>query len=213
MAPGQRPGGSRASRPLPLPVLTRVPRLVVRLAVAVLVAAAVGLGVSGSAQAATCSSAKGVSVVVDFHELGGGVQTACDAGGVGRTAYAQLKDVGHRLEHVQRTPGFVCRIDGLPSPADDPCVNTPPADAYWSLWWSDGKSGKWTYASQAASSLKVPAGGYVGMSWQGSGAKSPPGAPPSAHRTQPTLEPEHASAVLSPVHVDGPGSADLVGAG
>lgn len=152
-------------------------------------AAAVGLGVSGSAQAATCSSAKGVSVVVDFHQLGGGVQTACDAGGVGKTAYAQLQDVGHRLEQVQRTPGFVCRIDGLPSPADDPCVNTPPADAYWSLWWSDGKSGRWTYASQAASSLTVPAGGYVGMSWQGSGAKSPPGAPPSAHRTQPTSSP------------------------
>jgi hypothetical protein len=170
-----------------VPVLTHVPRLVVRLAVAVLVAAAVGLGVPGEAQAATCSGAHGVSVVVDFHELGGGVQTACDAGGAGRTADAQLRDVGHALTYVQRQPGFICRIDG--QPANDACVNTPPADAYWSLWWSDGKSGKWTYASQGASSLKVPDGGYVGMSWQGSGAKSSPGAPPTTHRTQPTSSP------------------------
>ena len=63
-----------------------MPRLVVRLAAAVLVAAAAGLGVSAPAQAASCSSAHGVSVVVDFHQLGGGVQSACDAGGGGKTA-------------------------------------------------------------------------------------------------------------------------------
>ncbi len=38
-------------------------------------------------------------------------------------------------------------------PADDPCVNTPPADAYWGLWWSDGTTGKWTYSSLGAASL------------------------------------------------------------
>lgn len=164
-----------------------MPRLVVRLAVAVLVAAAVGLGVPGQAQAATCGSAHGVSVVVDFHELGGGVQTACDASGAGKTADSQLRDVGHTLTYVQRQPGFICRIDG--KPANDACINTPPADAYWSLWWSDGTSGKWSYAAQGAGSLKVPDGGYVGLSWQGSGAKSPPGAAATAHRAQPSSGP------------------------
>ena len=169
--------------------LTVVVRVVVRLAVAVLVAATVGLGASMPAQAATCATAHGVSVVVDFHQLGGGVQSACDAGGAGRTAYAQLKDVGHRLVDVQRQPGFICRIDGAPSADQDPCVNTPPPDAYWSLWWSDGKSGKWTYSSQGASSLKVPDGGYVGMSWQGSDTKAPPGVAPTAHPTQASSSP------------------------
>jgi hypothetical protein len=195
-----------------LPILTRVPtRLVVRLAVAVLVAAAVGLGVPGAAQATTCADAHGVSVVVDFHELGGGVRTACDTGGAGETADAQLRDVGHALTYVQRQPGFICRIDGRP--ANDACVNTPPADAYWSLWWSDGTSGKWSYASQGASSLKVPDGGYVGMSWQGRGAKSPPGAPPTAHRDQPTSGPtthppsSHPSTSTSPGQAPSPASS------
>ncbi len=52
----------------------RCSRHVVRLAAAVLVTAAAGLGVSAPAQAASCSSAHGVTVVVDFHQLGGGVQ-------------------------------------------------------------------------------------------------------------------------------------------
>jgi hypothetical protein len=163
-------------------------RYAVRLTVAVLVAAAVGLGASGPAQAATCSGSSGVSVVVDFHQLGGGVQTYCDAGGAGKTADAQLKDAGHQLTYVQRQPGFVCRIDGVP--ADDPCVNTPPADAYWSLWWSDGTSGTWSYSSSGAASLKVPNGGYVGLSWQQGSSKAVPGVAPKAHAaSSPTSHP------------------------
>ena len=162
-------------------------RYAVRLTVAALVAATVGLGVSGPAQASTCGSADGVSVVVDFHQLGGGVQSFCDAGGAGKTADAQLRDAGHALTYVQRQPGFICRIDG--KPADDPCVNTPPADAYWSLWWSDGKSGTWTYASQGSATLKVPQGGYVGMSWQGQAARAAPGTAPTAHPSKPSSGP------------------------
>lgn len=145
--------------------------------------AAVGLGVPTPAQAASCSGSHGVTVVVDFHQLGGGVHAACDAGGGGKTALTQLTDVGHQLAFVQRQPGFVCRIDG--SPANDPCVNTPPADAYWSVWWSDGTSGTWIYSSSGAASLQVPDGGYVGLSWQGGDGKAPPGVAPAAHPSAP----------------------------
>jgi hypothetical protein len=179
-------------------------RYAARLAVATLVAAAVGLGVPAPAEASTCSSGTGVSVVVDFHELGGGVQTFCDAGGAGKTADAQLREAGHELTYVQRQPGFICRIDD--KPVDDPCVNTPPADAYWSLWWSDGRSGKWSYSSQGASSLKVPEGGYVGMSWQGSDDKSQPGAAPTPHATQPSSSPPSQS-TSSPHPSTAPGQA------
>jgi hypothetical protein len=160
-----------------------VTRLAVRLAVVAFLAATAGLGVPGSAQAATCGTAHGVTVVVDFHQLGGGVQTACDRGGAGQYADQQVTDVGHTLTYAQREPGFVCRVDG--SPSTDPCVNTSPADAYWSLWWSDGKSGTWSYSSTGLASLKVPAGGYVALSWQGSSAKAPPRLTPKAHGSAP----------------------------
>ncbi len=154
--------------------------LSVRLAVGALVAAAASLVASGTAHAATCGGAHGVSVVVDFHQLGG-VETACDAGGAGETAARQLTDVGHTLTYVQRQPGFVCRVDGAPS--SDPCVDTPPSDAYWSVWWSDGKSGKWSYSSEGVGALQVPDGGYVALSWQGGSAKAPPRAAATAHPT------------------------------
>jgi len=154
-------------------------RNVARLAAGILVVSAASLAVPLPAQAATCSSAHGVSVVVDFHQLGGGVQSFCDAGGAGEYAAQQLADAGHTLTRVQREPGFVCRVDGAPS--SDPCVNTPPSDAYWSLWWSDGKSGSWKYSSAGVDSLKVPAGGYVALSWQGQSSQAKPRVTPTPH--------------------------------
>jgi hypothetical protein len=153
-------------------------RLAARLVAAVvLTAATIALPVA-PAQAAACPSADGVTVVVDFHELGGGVAQVCDAG-AGQYSAARFADAGFTLTRVQQEPGFVCRVEG--KPASDPCQNTPPADAYWGLWWSDGKSGTWSYATQGVDSLKVPEGGYVALSWNGSSTKSPPGATPAAH--------------------------------
>ena len=161
-------------------------RNVVLLAAATLAVAAAGVVVPSSARAATCSTASGVSVVVDFHQLGGGVQTFCDAGGAGKYADQQFADADHTLTYVQNEP-FVCRVDG--TPASDPCTHTPPADAYWSLWWSDGKSGTWSYASSGVTSLKVPAGGYVALSWQKGNAQARPGVSPKPHGVQPTSSP------------------------
>ncbi len=151
-------------------------RLVARLVAAVVLTAATGVSTPAApASAATCPTSSGVSVVVDFGALGGGVQTVCDTGGSGKDAAAMLASAGYALDYVQRFPGFICRIDGVP--AEDPCVNTPPADAYWGLFWSDGKSGDWVYSSIAAGGLRVPAGGYVGLAWQQSVARRVPGVP------------------------------------
>jgi hypothetical protein len=136
------------------------------------------------AEATPCSGTSGVTVVVEFNDLGGGSGQACVADGGGHTADRLLRDAGHDVEFVQRFPGFVCRIDGVP--ADDPCVNTPPADAYWGLWWSDGTTGKWTYSSLGAASLAVPAGGYVALVWDGSAGTVRPAADPAVHPTSPT---------------------------
>ncbi|WP_166140250.1 hypothetical protein [Nocardioides ochotonae] len=134
-----------------------------------------GLTTAPPAAAATCTDGRGVSVVVDFGALGGGVQQICDADGGGKKATAIFADSGVDLTYAQRSAGFVCRVEGVP--ASDPCVNTSPADAYWGLWWSDGETGTWVYASLGTSSLTVPAGGSVGFAWN-SGTRTPPGVTP-----------------------------------
>lgn len=161
-----------------------MPSLIRSLAATVLVAAS-GLVWAPPAAAAGCSSSDGVTVVVDFHELGGGLQQVCDGDGGGQKASVLFPENGFPLTYVQRTPGFVCRVSGKPTEDQDPCVNTPPPDAYWGLWWSDGESGTWSYSAAGAGSLTVPEGGAVAFSWNGSSAKSPPGAPPPKHTPEP----------------------------
>ena len=142
------------------------------------------LSAAPPAAAATCTDGRGVSVVVDFGALGGGVQTSCDADGGDKKASAIFADSGVALTYAQRAAGFVCRVDGVPT--SDPCVNTAPADAYWGLWWSDGTSGKWVYSSLGTASLTVPVGGSVGFAWN-SGTRTAPGAtPPVAAAAAPT---------------------------
>lgn len=156
-----------------------------RLAAAVVMTAAAGVAVSAApAHAAACSGSTGVSVVVDFRELGGGVQQACAPDGAGRTAASLFSQTGFPLTRVQSQPGFVCRVSGAPS--NDPCVQTPPDTAYWGLWSSDGMTGDWGYASRGVDGLTVPDGGAVGFSWkQGSGAAAPPGAAPGTRAVAP----------------------------
>ncbi|MDO9495401.1 MAG: hypothetical protein Q7J48_06845, partial [Nocardioides sp.] len=139
------------------------------------------------AAAAGCSSADGVTVVVDFNELGGGVPSVCDAGGGGKKASALFVDAGFPLSYASRQPGFVCRVSGVPT--SDPCVNTAPANAYWGLWWSDGETGSWSYSSLGAASLTIPEGGYVAFSWDQSESAAPPSFTPAVHQSEPPPSP------------------------
>ena len=187
-----------------------MPHTWLRSAAAVLVTAAAGglgcLVTPAAAAAAACPGSAGVTVVVEYGARGSGTSTGCAAEGGGQTADRVLKDTGHALTYVQRFPGFVCRIDGLP--ADDPCVNTPPADAYWGLWWSDGKTGEWSYSSLGAGSLTVPAGGYVAMVWDGSTGTVRPQAdpaPPPTPTPTPTPSPtKKPSATATPTPTPSP---------
>ncbi len=134
---------------------------------------------------AACSGDSGVSVIVDFNEVGGGVTAACDPDGAGKVASQVFPDAGYPLTYTQEDPGFACRVSG--KPADAPCVRTPPATAYWSLWWSDGESGQWVYSSSGVSSLDVPDGGYLAFAWhQGSGNAAAPDVAPTAHTPEPS---------------------------
>ena len=164
-----------------------------RVLTALLLVAAPGLvlGSAPAASAATCATSGGVSVVVDYRELGGGTITACSADGGGKSAAAVFASVGVDITYATRQPGFVCRINGVPT--SDPCVNTSPSNAYWGLWWADGSKASWTYSSYGVGSLTVPAGGSVAWSWQqdrAAGSSVPPGvAPPVTKTSTPTSTP------------------------
>jgi hypothetical protein len=177
------------------------------LAAAVTLTAAVSPGavlVAGSAPAAaaTCTSSSGVTVLVDFKQLGGGVQGTCVAGGAGQSPASLFPRAGFPVDYVQKEPGFVCRVSGLPGQDQEACVDTPPTSAYWGLWWSDGKSGTWSYSSYGVGALKVPNGGYVALAWkQGDGSATPPGVAPAAH------------AAASPTPAPSPSTAPPAGGG
>lgn len=161
---------------------------------------AAGLAVVGTPVAAvadTCGPGTGVSVVVDFRELGGGLHTHCDAGGGGKSAAALFADSGYALTYATRQPGFVCRVSGVP--ASDPCVNTSPVTAYWGLYWSDGSNASWAYSSRGADSLIVPAGGSVAFAWQGSGQRGVPSVTPPSAAATPTPTPTPTPTSTAPV--------------
>lgn len=144
-----------------------------RAAVAVVVstAAAGGLAVATAppASAAACSGTSGVTVVVDFGSLGGGVKKVC-APGDPASGLAALTGAGFRYAFVPRIPGFVCQINVKPNPC-----NGGPATAYWSYWHAP-RHGAWTYATGGAGAYN-PAPNTV-EGWAFGAGKKPSITPP-----------------------------------
>lgn len=136
--------------------------------------------VPSAASAAACTRGTGVTVVVDGNQLGG-LSTTCVPGG-GSSATSAFSSAGVSLRYASRMPGFVCRVNDKPT--SDPCVNTSPSTAYWSLWWSKG-DGTWTYSSVGVQSLSIPKGGWVAWSWQGQSATSAPSVTPQGPAAKP----------------------------
>jgi hypothetical protein len=108
----------------------------------------------------------------------------CVENGGGQAVAGIMASAGYDLDEVRTQPGFVCAINGKPDPASS-CARTPPADAYWGLFWSNGSSGSWSYSSTGAHSLEVPDGGSVGWRWQNSNTRTAPGAPPTTGTPKP----------------------------
>lgn len=165
-----------------------------------------------SAAPGRCDAGQGVTVVVDYGPLGG-TDLFCDPQGGGKTASALMKAAGVDFEYVSGQP-FVCRIEGLPGPDRESCSRTPPADAYWGLFWSDGAP-RWTYSSQGVSSLRVPKGGSVGWRFQDGGARENPGPPPTGKPApKPAPEPEpKPEPKPAPAKPSGSGSSGSSGSG
>ncbi|SCG39769.1 hypothetical protein GA0070623_0586 [Micromonospora rifamycinica] len=123
-----------------------------------------GSPAAAAGSAGYCPDASGVTVVVDFHELGGGAVVRC-ASGSQATGLAALKNAGFEITGTLRWgEGFICRIDGKPSAASEKCVDTPPASAYWSYWHA-ANGGGWAYSDKGVLNRKPPAGSFEGWSF------------------------------------------------
>jgi hypothetical protein len=164
-------------------------------------------GVAAVARAACDATSSGVTVVVDFRGLGGGITIACAPGDPG-TGLAALTGAGFGVAGTNRWGlAFVCRINGLPTAATESCADTPPASAYWSYWHAP-RGGGWSYSSLGAASFNPEPGSVEGWSF-GSGA--PPGTAPPPPPVQPPVQPPAeppAPPPPSPPAISGGGGSD-----
>jgi hypothetical protein len=144
---------------------------------------------SAGTVAGACTTSKGVTVVVNFASLGGGTVTRCVSSATSSTTgLTALHSAGFSTAGTAHDgEGFVCRISGRPTEQQDPCIQTPPATAYWSYWHATN-GGSWTYSSQGAMSHHVIVGGFEGWSFHsGSGSNTPPtSGNPTRPKPQPT---------------------------
>jgi hypothetical protein len=139
---------------------------------------------AGADPIGSCTTTSGVIVAVDFAPWGGNIERGCDA--TLTTGYAALQAAGFTTAGDEHDgPEFICRIDDDPPPSQDPCINTPPATAYWSYWHADAGQDTWTYSTLGAASYQ-PLPGSVDAWTFGStdlgGADGQPPFPPSAVR-------------------------------
>ncbi len=145
-----------------------------------------------SAALAGCTTTSGVTVVVDLSHWGRGVVTAC-APGTPTSGLAALRAAGVSVTGTQRYgTAFVCRLSGLPAAAEEACVDTPPASAYWAYFHASG--GAWVSSTLGASSYRPAVGSIEGWAFGAGGAPAvspgslappPPTVPPTVPPTAP----------------------------
>ncbi len=155
-----------------------------------------------------CTDNVGITVVIDFQELGGGVNVRCAPGPV-TSGLDALDKAGIAWEPPLREPGFVCRIAGQPGPDREACGVTPPPSAYWGYWIAP-RGGAWCYSNMGAGNRVPPPGSVEGWSFaldKSSTRLPPPGfAPPAVTpgTTPNPLSPGECSASASPTTTTSP---------
>ena len=153
---------------------TRLVHTVVRAVAALgLTGAALGAGTSPVAAApqpmGRCTTTSGAVLAVDFSHWGGPILRSC--GTTPTTGYELLNQGGWGTTGTGHDgPAFICRIGysgfksgrQYPTAAQDDCVLTPPASAYWSYWHADPGATTWQY-SQLGAMLYKPKPGSVDL--------------------------------------------------
>jgi hypothetical protein len=114
---------------------------------------------------ADCTAASGAMLVVDFAPFGGPLLRAC--GSTPTTGFALLNQGGWHTSGTEHDgPAFVCRIGyagfhhgtQYPTPAQQPCINTPPVNAYWTYWQAGPGQNTWSYSQLGAPTYRPQPG-------------------------------------------------------
>ena len=133
----------------------------------------IGIGIAGvlsasllhappvAAAEGACTTATGITVVIDFQDLGGGISTRCVSSKV-ENGFEALTAAGINFQTATRAPGFLCKIAGLPT--TEQCIQPAPTTAYWSYWLAN-RGGNWCYSSLGAGNILPPPGSVQGWSF------------------------------------------------
>ncbi len=118
----------------------------------------------------------GVTVVVDFTDLGGRLETGCAADPA--TGIEALQQAG--FTDTRDPAGMICAIDARP----DPCPETF-TGSYWSYWYG-GTDGTWQVRMEGTDTSVPAAGGFEG--WRYNDGSTGPSVLPADLPAQPTDE-------------------------
>jgi hypothetical protein len=149
-----------------------------------------GGSAAGADPITACTPSRGTVVAVDFGHWAGPVVRACGVDDA--SAYELLHDGGFTTTGTQHDgPGFVCRIGSgafrsgtqYPTPPQDPCVNTPPASAYWTFWVAEPGQNGWTYGRVGAVSYQPQPGEVEVWRFGATPTDGSSGAPPYSPAT------------------------------
>lgn len=131
---------------------------------ALLLGASFASAAPASAADGTCAEGAGVTVVVDFGDLGPQPLVRC-APGTPANGIAALQAAGIDVAGSQKYGlAVACRIDGKPGPDVESCAGMPSATAYWSYWHASA-GGKWESSQEGAQTSKPAAGGFEGWAF------------------------------------------------
>ncbi|GAA1960032.1 hypothetical protein [Amycolatopsis minnesotensis] len=123
-----------------------------------------------------CQDGNGITVVIDFQDLGGPVVIRCAPGGQ-ESGLTAVQNAGIEVTGVQRWGlAFLCRIEGKPGADTEACIDTPPPNAYWSYWHAPN-GGSWTHSEYGLTNRKPPVGTFEGWSFskgRAAGTTPPP---------------------------------------
>jgi hypothetical protein len=111
-----------------------------------------------------CPENGGVTVIVDFGDLGPQPLVRC-APGTPASGVAALQDAGVEITGSQKYGlAVACRIEGKPGPDAESCAAMPSATAYWSYWHA-APGGAWESSQEGAQTSKPAAGGFEGWAF------------------------------------------------
>jgi hypothetical protein len=138
-----------------------------------------------------CPEGGGVTVVVDFGDLGPQPLIRC-APGTPATGVAALQDAGIEVAGSQKYGlAVACRIEGRPGPEVESCAGMPSATAYWSYWHAPA-GGAWTSSQEGAQTSKPTPGGFEGWAFarpkSANDMPAPPRVPPVRQTSAPVSD-------------------------